>query len=560
MHSQRQLDLTQLSAVLAQVPAGFSGPETHIGLARQAARISPAVGRLLLALEAGLLDSAETHQILNAPHSDLLGPLAGSLPQPPALPGQGEAWVRGLAALLLAQQQAAAPDPMAPVMAAALPDPDAAAQPLPPLGTLGGVWNDEARWLTATQRALASARQAGQRRVTLAVSSWGAWLEAREVLTRRYGAAVGGLDAPISVITLEDAVALLSAASAQVLPDLGALLGGPLLLDGVDTLGPDERALVTALVADTATVFGFSALLMSAGALRLDGWAALEAPASAQRRAVTLPAEQHLTLETLAEAVRGGSGDTLVVLPSRGSAARLAALLPGSLLWSSSLCPVHLGERAGAPWTPPGGRRVIVATALPPGYLGPFETVWHTVAPLPHLAEAWKCCAGSLRRLRLRDVALPVQWVPTLAITDELLRGAAPPEALDTYLDWAAQGGALQMGAQTRPGPELDRLRADFDYAALASALQVRPATSRPALIPYDAQARALAAQAEQFGHLPTAALRYAAWLTPGEAALAVRQGQARSLGWALLWDGAYDPVYGLAGKLIEDCRYARGG
>ena len=552
MRPERHHELHALRAVLALGDG--------VDLARRAARRFPELGQVLLATlngalpgsaEAGALLEGSAHVQTLLPPSPALAAALDALPAPPQAPGEREVWVRGLAACLLAPAAA---------RRAPLPAPITAAAPLPPLGTLSRVWDDEERWSLAVERALSSAQQGGQGCLTLAVRSWGDWLGARALLTGRYGAAVGGLGAPICVITLEDAVRLLSAASAWTLPDLAGLLAGPLLLDGLETLGAQEQRLVSELLADTARVFGFSALLLSAGPLELPGWPELAAPPPAGTSVPHLPDTVTMTLERLAAAVRAAEADTLVVLPSRGSAARLAALLPGSVLWSSSLCPVHLGEvaRSASERRRSGERCLVVATSLPPLQLGAFETVWHTVAPLPYLVEAFKRCSGSVHRLRLSDVALPVQWAAALGITDELLQhGLLPgewPQALGRYLAWAAQEGAAQAG------PDLGRLRAGLDFPALESALRVRPATSRPALIAYDAEARTLAQQSGVLGHLPPAALRYAAWLTPSEADLAVSRGQARPLGWALLWDAPYDPVYGLAGKLIEDTRYARGG
>ena len=544
-------DLQRLRTALGQGDA--------LDAARFAARIHPDLGRALLARTGGLLDTAEALSVLGEP---LRAPLSGELraaledvPASPGDPGEREVWVRGVAAFLLT--------PGTPPAALPLPPEHAHAEPLPLMATLS-LPDAAARWTLAVEAALSRARQAGQRRVTLAVGSWGAWLSARHLLSERYGAAVGGLESPIAVIMLEDAVNLLAAAWSWNIPGLTDLLGGPVLLDGVEGLLPSHQSLVFALTADVARVFGVSVLLMSPGAVAAIGWPPLPLPVGAVpggTRAATVstapavpdfPAVATLSLSGLAHTVATGTRHTLVVLPSRGSAARLAALLPGSALWSSSLCPVHLGDlfvklkrKREA-----GERLVVVATSLPPAQLGPFDTVWHVDAPLPYLAEAWNFCSGSFRRLLFSDVALPTGWLPSMALTKELLADSTPGQALDAYLRYS-------QDAPPPPGPSLHRLRDAQDYASLASALRLRPATSRPALILYDAPARALAEAAEYSGHLPTSALRYAAWLTTTEAAVAIRQGHARSIGWALLWEAEYDPAYGLAGKMINETIHA---
>ncbi|WP_407572313.1 hypothetical protein [Deinococcus altitudinis] len=522
------------------------GQNDALDAARFAAQLHPDLGRALLARTGGLLDTAEARSVLGEP---LRAPISAELraaleefPAPPTEPGEREVWVRGVAAQLLTAGT---------LPAVPLPQPPAHTGSLPLLATLC-LPDAAGRWTLAVERALARAQEAGQERVTLAVASWGAWLSARQLLSERYGEAVGGLESPISVIMLEDAVNLLSAAWSWNIPGLADLLGGPVLLDGVETLLPSHQSLVTALAADTARVFGVSVVLMSPGAVTAPGWSPLPPPAAIAPLAVPdFPPPITLSLSELARKVASGTGSTLVVLPSRGSAARLTALLPGSALWSSSLCPVHLGDlfqRLGR--REAGERLVVVATALPPAQLGPFETVWHVDAPLPYLAEAWRVCSGSFQRLLFRDVALPTGWLPSMPLTTELLARSTPEQALNTYLRYS-------QDASTPAGPNLHRLRDAQDYASLASALRLRPATSRPALIPYDAQARTLAQAAEYSGHLPTSALRYAAWLTTTEAAVAIRQGHARSIGWALLWEADYDPAYGLAGKMINETIHA---
>ncbi|WP_288480428.1 hypothetical protein [uncultured Deinococcus sp.] len=549
----REQELQQFRAVAALSPGGA------LDAARYAAAAGhPQAARVLLAEVGGLLDTAEAGRVLAEPPqvapSPALSRVLAALPRPPERPGEREAWVRGQAARLLRR------DPPAGTVPAAGP-----AQPTSPVCAALTLEDDGARWTLAVEWALERARAAGQGRVTLAVPGWGAWLGARERLAARYGPLVGGLGSPVAVITLEDAVGLLSAAWRWTLPDLATLLGGPVLLDGLRGLPGSQPAVVAGLLADSARVFGVSALLLSAWPLDWSGWPELPpgapVPEVPGHTGPDFAPPEALDLASLAARMAREPGDALAVLPSRGSAARLAALVPGSVLWSSSLCPVHLGERGRElrARRAAGERLRVVATMLPPAQLGPFGTVWHGEAPLPHLAEAWRLCSGTFRRLALTDVARPTAWHGALALSRDLLAQWPPAEALAAFRRLGEGAGAAQAsGTAPSPGPDLDRLRAGQDYASLAAALRLRPATSRPVLIPYDDEARALAEQTRRSGHLPTAALRYAAWLTPTEAETALRRGQASSLGWALLWEAPYNPEYGLAGALVRETRHAQ--
>ncbi|KQQ97820.1 hypothetical protein [Deinococcus sp. Leaf326] len=551
----RDQELECLRRVAALSPGGALDAARHAAAAGQ-----PQAARVLLAGVGGLLDTAEAERVLaeppHAPPSPALLRALAALPRPPEAPGEREAWVRGQAARLLRRD--AVPTVLPP---GAGPDLGPGQLHAAPLCACLALDDDETRWTRAVEWALEGARRAGQGRVTLAVSGWGAWLGARELLAERYGALVGGLESPIAVITLEDAVGLLSAAWQWTLPDLAALLDGPVLLDGVQGLPAGQQGMIAGLLADNARVFGTGALLLSPWVLDWPDWPELTAGPEEGRPTTGAPLAlprfappETLDLAGLAARMDREPSDTLALLPSRGSAARLAALLPGSVLWSSSLCPVHLGERGRElrARRRAGERLRVVATTLPPAQLGPFETVWHGEAPLPHLAEAWRLCSGTFRRLELTDVARPTAWHGALARSRDLLAQLPPAEALAAY-----RRLSRGLGAEAS-GPDLGQLRTGQDYASLAAALRVRPATSRPVLIPYDGAARALAEQARRSGHLPTAALRYAAWLTPTEAETVLRRGQASSLGWALLWEAPYNPDYGLAGTLVRETRYAQ--
>ncbi|GAA5511391.1 hypothetical protein Dcar01_00100 [Deinococcus carri] len=558
--------LLERAAGLATLAEGEALPA-----ARLAAQLGEAdLARALLARSGGLLDSAEAARLLAEPlPAALLRAARNDLPPaPPALalaPGEREMFVRGLAAWLLRGAGTGGPR-------VALPPAPAGVPPLPAgLSVLPALPAPE-RWRWGIERALASAQEQGQDHLTLACASWSTQQEALRSLRERYGAeAVGDEDSPITVLTLEDAVRLLSAAWTWDLPRFARLLSGPLLLDGLHTLVPDLLGVVTDLLADASRVFGWTVLgLPGVGRDWPAAFQPLPAPptsalpsASAgtpgQPCQVVCP-PQPRDLHALARAVAAQPGDRLVMLPSRASAARLAGLLPGSTLLSSSLCPVHLAAQVEAlsERRRRGEPVLVVATTLPPPLLGTFGHLWHLLAPLPHLAEALSLCQGTLHVVSLLDVATPVAWGEQVELTRALLAAGRPLGDPATQRDYYRQVAERRGQALRQSG--LAHERQALNYATLASELVPRPGTSVPVFVPYDEAARQLIAELHEARVFAGPALRYAAWLTPSEAARAVRRGQAESLGWALLWRAPYDPQYGLASELVAQARLSEQG
>lgn len=414
------------------------------------------------------------------------------------------------------------------------------------------------RWSRGVAAALATAAAAGQPHLTLACASWGEQQGALRLLQERYGPEqVGDERCAMTVLTLEDVLRLLSAAWSWDLPRFARLLEGPLLLDGLHTLAPALLQLGTDLLQDAASMFGWTVTALLAGGqtppagftpLAADG--ASGSPAGPE---VPLVRQVPGPLHTLAQAVREQPGDTLVMLSSRASAARLAGLLPGSVLLSSSLCPVHLGDRTEALRVrrQRGERVTVVATTLPPQRLGTFDTVWQMLAPLPHLLEALALAHGRFHVMPLTDVATPPAWTDELQLTQALLSAGAAlsdPATQQTYHHLLAQRATgVDWAARLAAG------RRELNYATLAAELLPRPTTSVPVFVPYDGAARQLIGELRTARVFPGSALRYAAWLTPSEGRRAVERGQAESLGWALIWQAPYDPEYGLARDLVAE-------
>ncbi|EYB69471.1 hypothetical protein DEIPH_ctg005orf0025 [Deinococcus phoenicis] len=539
------------------------------GDALQAARLAgqlgePDLARALLARSGGLLDTAEATRLLADPlPGALLRAARAELPPaPPALslrPGEREMFVRGLAGWLLSGDEA-------PLPAAPLPPAPADVPPLPPGLSVLPAAPEEERWGWGVARALASAERAGPGHLTLACASWSAQQGALRFLRARYGTeAVGDEACPVTVLALEDVIRLLAAAWTWDLPRFARLLSGPLLLDGLHTLAPELFGVVTGLLSDAARVFGWTVLALpgveadwppvfqpspAPSPAELSGVLTGNPVAAGQPCCVREEASPR-TLHALAREVSRQAGSRLVMLSSRASAARLAGLLPGSTLLSSSLCPVHLSAQVEAllERRRRGEPVVVVATTLPPTSLGTFDTVWHLVAPLPHLVEAQALCHGTFHLVLLSDVATPLAWSGEITLTRSLLDAGGTLTDPDTQRDYARHLAERKADADWATARSNER-RA-MNYTALASELVPRPGTSVPVFVPYDEAARRLIAEVRASRVFAGPALRYAAWLTRGEAARAVRRGQAEALGWALIWQAPYDPRYGLAGELV---------
>lgn len=506
-----------------------------LAAARLAAALGePELARALLAGSGGLLDHADAARVLGEAPAGPVPTQGRGRPSPPArpplTPGEREVFVRALASALLG--------------------PDAAPSPMPaPVGLPPGLWvlPAEAHELVRQQAGLAALGAAPGTPVTLALASRAGVPGAA---ARLAGAAPG----PLRVEVLEDVVRGLGAAWSWDLPDLARLLAGPLLLDGLHALPAGLLEVVGELLADAARLFGWTVVGLPGVERR---WPAAFRPLPAPSPASSRPPSPQVSLRDasltgLAADLARQPGDTLALLPSRASAARLAGLWPGSVLLSTSLCPAHLADQVAALVQARGrGEAVrVVATSLPPAAAGPFETVWQVTSPLPYVVEAAALARQHLHLCRLRDVAVPQGWRRELELTRSLL-GPEPalpgPEAQRAY-DAALfpGGGASGWAAALRAHREA------LDYASFAAELRPRPGTSLPVLIPYDGHARSLIAAYRDTGHMPGGALNYAAWLTPTEAQRAVSRGHAEARGWALVWTGPYDPVYGLAAEVVR--------
>ncbi|ULH13897.1 hypothetical protein MF271_00170 (plasmid) [Deinococcus sp. KNUC1210] len=532
------------SALLEQAASLHTQAGDALAAARLAQQAGPAeLARALLARSGGLYDSAEAQYLLGSS-------VAQQTAQPASLtPLEHEMFVRALAAALLAPAAEIRP----------LPAVTRSSAPLPAGLSLIDAGYGTEHWLEVCERALVTAQAAGQQHVTIACASWGAQQDALHTLRQQYGQLVGDEDQPISVLALEDVMKLLSAAWTWDLPRLHRLMSGPVVLDGLYTLAPDTMPVMLGLLHDAARVFGVCVAALHGQEYpwpdQLFSSVEPRTSVSASAAVRVERTRRPLSLQDLAARIRQQEGDSLVVLSSRASAARLAGLLRGSVLLSSSLCPLHLADQVEGLQSRRESQEplVVVATVLPPQMLGTFQTVWHMMAPLAHLAEAAELCHGTLHIIDFSDVAPQLTWATECQLTEVLLDTGLP------LTEGSTQRLYHQRRLEHRANPALvatlNRQRSELNYASLASSLIFRAGTSVPVLIEYDAGAVSLLASIRSAGFIPQTALRYAAWLTPSEAERAVQRKFARSLGWALLWEAPYHPRYGLAAEAVASVR-----
>ncbi|WP_240738138.1 hypothetical protein [Deinococcus fonticola] len=542
MTAAQQLLLLHLerAEVLSRVGGG------PLVAARLAFRLGePELARALLARTGGLFDLEESQRLLNDPCPEaLLVQAAQVLPGRVAMPAwtetEMEMYVRVLASLLVSD----AP-------------PDAARLGGGRPGWAGGLRRlspcpEQQRWGAG----LHLAREL-QGPLRWATASWGG----RFGLQRQVNAAGLG---QVEVVSLEYVMTALDAAWRWDLPELAQLLSGPLLIEGLETLAPDRLDTLTSLLADASRLFDWPVVALPGFEVPWpDAYPLLplpqqsgtggqdDPPAPVTRQVLVLPRQRPISLRQLATEVRGQPGRSLVVLYSRSSAARLAGMLPGSVLLSSSLSRLHLAERMSelAEQQAASPSLTVVATTLPSTAVGFFDQVSHISAPLPYLIEAAQLSRGTFRILDLLDVALPQLWTRQLQVTHALLgQGDAlnDPELQRLYFD------ELRALERHQRAPYWLELRRNMQYASLASELNAQSEASVPVLIARDQASEQVIARYRREGWLPRQGLRHAAWLTASEARRAVQRGEAEDGGWALIWRGDYHPDYGLAWPYVQ--------
>lgn len=543
------------------------------GDALTTARLAHALGdRLLasalLARSGGLYDHADRERLFAEPVDPALVSQARAAcpkaPEPAGVSGTlEEVFVRVLAAYLLEDQPEVAPLPAR--WGAALP---------PGLWRLPAASQRE-RWALARQALgeqapgeQTAAGQPGQPTpVTWAAPLVGQRWSAEQVLRAWGHADVNAPGSAAGVLSTEQTISALSAAWSWTLPPLVRLISRPLVLDSLHTLARDQLLVLSKLLDDAVRLFGWTVIGLP-GLEREwpEEWtllrSAVQTPPAEATRAAALPIPvaplrprvELGSVPELAQQVGRAEGHTLVMLSSRASAARLAGLLPGSHMLSSSLCSAHLFDRLDDLKRRREGGEVlrIVATTLPSTGLGDFDQVWHLTAPLPHLIEAAELARRSFHVVHLRDVAVPQDWHLRLEATESLLKRWADLHAPETQLEYDALTASSGAPGWRRA---VSSAREQHDFATLAAELAARPRHSVPVVVPYGPGGLETAAQYRQTGRLDGEGLRYLAWLTPSEARRAVTHAQAEEGRWALIWTAPYDEQYGLAAELVRQTR-----
>lgn len=542
------VNLTQqiLSTHLEQAHLLAELSDQPLVVARLAHRLGELeLARALLARSGGLFDPAESQRIFTEACPDELVARAFQVVQKRAPLGrwtdtQREMYVRVLASLLVSDHP---------------PDSQSLS------GSVGdwpaGLWRfpaqpEQHRWAEGVHLVRQTTAR-GQ----WACASWGGRWGLRRTLKE------AGLSGQVELISLEHVLNALSAAWLWDLPELAQLLTRPLLIEGLENLSPERFDLLSGLLSDAVALFGWTVVALPRFELP---WPAEYAPlpgvpgeaASAlppTPPVILLPPQQPVSLGQVAEELREQRGRSLVVLYSRASAARLAGMLPGSVLLSSSLCRVHLAQRMTEVLEQQGekGPLTVIATTLPSIPFGLFDRVWHLNAPLPHLVEAAELCQGTFRVLHLSDVGVPQPWARQLQVTDAKMAQGDALADRELQREYAEELRALEH--TSRALSWLD-MRRGMQFASLASELNAQPNTSLPVLIPFDQEGQQVIARYRQERWLPRHDLRYAAWLTGSEARRAVQRGEAEQVGWALIWHGRYDPVYGLAWQHVQQGQY----
>lgn len=455
------------------------------------ARTAPPLARAVLALDRGLLSPLGTRDAL---HSVPEAALAHVPTLPDVPPTHRETWLRHLAAHVLLNTPWTGQTSARPITTSLIPDPQ---------GRL-----THAVTLAHTHR----------RPVTYAAANWAAAQAAQDWVTRH-------ASAPLTVITLEEAILTLGGASRTRLHRLAELTGQILILDGLHRLDPRGLRPIQALI-DEHAALGLRVHLTGA-----HPWP-LQPPApTAQHTPPPITFENATWLTSLDDleqhAQANADRHTLIHLPSRRAALDVQARLPGAHLQARTKTSAHLRDEQHTT------AALHVSTWSPAALtFRPYDHVITTPAPLPILADA--CLAAP--RMTLLHAPYPVSSAATTGthLTMDLLRGGAHPQDptlmrtyWDTLLPHVQQDS---LGIMT--------LRAQQQYpqvaAALASLFQsgVQVLVNHPTAAPDVERAR-------RTGRLPIAS-PHTVRMTHASVTAAREQGWIEDAGDTLIWNGPY--------------------
>ena len=169
--------------------------------------------------------------------------------------------------------------------------------------------------------------------------------------------------------------------------------------------------------------------------------------------------------------------------------------------------------------------------------------VWHTLAPLPLLADACELATGGLVVFYCPEANAPNAWLTGTDLTDTLLLEGGHPQSRSTQ----ARYERLLSVHSNLDAKELVFARETLNFETLARGLRLWDDGSVQVVIPYDKRADALIAWIRSHGgRLPSRDQTYMVRVTSSSARMAVERGQAEQVGNVLIWSGTYDSTYGV--------------
>lgn len=458
---------------------------------------APPLARAVLALETGLLGTVATRDALRGVRGATLGE-GPALPEVPA--SHREVWLRTLAAHVVAGT--------------------------PWRGTSGSLTSSLIR---NPDERLAEAARLGRERgkpVTYAAPSWAGLQAAQDWVEDER------LSRVMQVITLEEAVLTLGAASRTRLRHLAELHGRVLVLDGLHRLDPRGLRPVQSLI-DEHAALGMEIHLAGGPPhpLVLEG---TRLPETGPQAAFTLEGEA-ATAEDLVRLVEETpEASTLVMLPSRKAALQVHALLPWGRLEARVKTAAHLREEQDDPGT------LHISTWSPSAMtFRPYERVIVTPLPLPILADA---CLAARQVTLVRTPVFPVvsSAVTGTSLTLDLLgEGGHPQDPAVMTAYWEALLPHVQQDSLG-----IMASRAGLEYPQVASALASLFQSGVLVLVDRPGAERDVAV-ARRTGRLPVVSA-HTVRMTHTSVATAREQAWVEEAGDALIWTGPYSAERGV--------------
>lgn len=457
------------------------------------ARTAPPLARAVLALDTGLLSTAETRTAL----ADVNGVALEHIPALPDVPASHrEVWLRTLAAHV------------------ALGTPWTGHSPH---GTLTTALIRNASDRLAAAAALVQER--GQP-VTYAAANWAASVAAQEWVDSE------GLAHAMHVITLEEAVLTLGAASRTRLRQLADLRGRVLVLDGLHRLDPRGLRPVQALI-DEHVALGLDVHLTGG-----QPWPLSPQPESVPddaQRVTFVNATWLTTVEDLVQLVHQElDAHTLVLLPSRKAVLDVQARLPAGQVQARVKTSAHLKADQDS------SAALHISTWSPSALtFRPYDRVITTPLPLSVLVDACDA-APQVTLLHALEFAVSTSTRTGTHLTMDLLHeGSHPQDPMVMTAYWEALLPHVQQDSLDIMGR-----RAELDYPRVASALSslfqsgVQVLVDRP-------EATQDVARARRTGRIPVAS-PHTVRMTHSSLTIARERGWIEEAGEALIWTGPY--------------------